>query len=214
VRKKVNSKRAKSMQSSKASNVRRVKSRKGENKGKAANRKKRGKNKSQRKELRPIRAGKRSVSHKLVVKKQDIVIRRSSGRKEKFDTERLAQTVGRSGVPFLMARDIAKKATRKIKSQVRSKQGKKKLQAPKSKLAASSKSKPIVVKAGQVRNIVSEELRDRNRPDIASSYSGNPPEHVDLETKPSLNDREPVLDIVAANKTKVLYDPCKQKGSA
>ena len=33
----------------------------------------------------------------------------SSGRKEKFDTDRMAQTIGRSGVPFLMARDIEKK---------------------------------------------------------------------------------------------------------
>ena len=39
---------------------------------------------------------------------QELVIKRSSGRKEKFDTNRMAQTVGRSGVPFLMARDIAK----------------------------------------------------------------------------------------------------------
>ena len=46
--------------------------------------------------------------------------RRSSGRIEKFDTNRLAQTVSRSGVPFLMARDIAKKATKKIKSQITS----------------------------------------------------------------------------------------------
>ncbi len=31
---------------------------------------------------------------------QELVIKRSSGRKEKFDTNRMAQTVGRSGVPF------------------------------------------------------------------------------------------------------------------
>ena len=52
--------------------------------------------------------------------KKEIVVKRSSGRVEKFDTNRLAQTVSRSGVPFLMARDIAKKATKKIKSQIRS----------------------------------------------------------------------------------------------
>ena len=52
--------------------------------------------------------------------KKDIVVKRSSGRVEKFDTNRLAQTVSRSGVPFLMARDIAKKATKKIKSQIMS----------------------------------------------------------------------------------------------
>jgi hypothetical protein len=140
-----------------------------------------------------------------------MIIKRSSGRKEKFDTERLAQTVGRSGVPYLMARDIAKKATRKINAQIGSKKVKKKPKASKPRLVTRSKPKPIVIRAEQVRNIVSEELRDRNRPDIASSYSGNPPEHVEMETKPNLNDREPVLDIVAANKTRVLFDPSKQK---
>ena len=46
---------------------------------------------------------------KPLKKEQQIVIRRSSGRKEKFDADRMAQTVGRSGIPFLMARDVAKK---------------------------------------------------------------------------------------------------------
>lgn len=211
MRRKVSSKKSKSMQTSKASSGRRVRNRKVVNRAKASNSIKISKNKSQRKGLRPIRARKREDSHKLVVKKQDVIIKRSSGRKEKFDTERLAQTVGRSGVPYLMARDIAKKTTKRIKAQVGSRQEKKKPKASKSRMATRSKPKPIVIRADQVRNIVSEELRDRNRPDIASSYSGIPPEHVDLETKPTLNDREPVLDIVAANKTRVLFDPSKQK---
>ena len=53
---------------------------------------------------------KQNVSKRKPLKKeQQIVIRRSSGRKEKFDADRMAQTVGRSGIPFLMARDVAKK---------------------------------------------------------------------------------------------------------
>ena len=44
-----------------------------------------------------------------------IAIKRSSGHKERFDTNRMAQTVSRSGVPFLMARDVAKKVSNKIK---------------------------------------------------------------------------------------------------
>ena len=47
-----------------------------------------------------------------------IAIKRSSGHKERFDTNRMAQTVGRSGVPFLMARDVAKKVSNKIKNEV------------------------------------------------------------------------------------------------
>jgi len=150
--------------------------------------------------------------------KKEIVVKRSSGRVEKFDTNRLAQTVSRSGVPFLMARDIAKKATKKIKSQIRSparevnhmnkKTGKRIISRGRK---SSPKSKPVVVTASQVRNLVVNELQDRNRPEISSSYTGHPSEHRDLRSKPSLNDKEPVLDIVAANMNKVLLDPSKAK---
>jgi hypothetical protein len=153
--------------------------------------------------------------------KKEIVVKRSSGRLEKFDTDRLAQTVSRSGVPFLMARDIAKKATKKIKLQIRSpvreddhmnkKTGRKTISR---RRKSSPKPKPVVVMASEVRNLVGNELRDRNRPEIASSYTGVPPEHRDLQSKPNLNDKEPVLDIVTANMNKVLHDPSKSKGSA
>ena len=119
------------------------------------------------------------VRHKTALKKE-IVVKRSSGRVEKFDTNRLAQTVSRSGVPFLMARDIAKKATKKIKSQIRSqvredshknkKTGKRTISRGQK---SSPKAKPILVTASQVRNLVANELQDRNRPDIASSYTGH-----------------------------------------
>jgi len=153
--------------------------------------------------------------------KKEIVVKRSSGRVEKFDTNRLAQTVSRSGVPFLMARDIAKKATKKIKSQIMSpvrednhmnkKTGKRTTSRARK---SSPKPEPVVVTASQVRNLVVNELQDRNRPEIASSYIGYSPEHHDLRAKPTLDDKEPVLDIVAANMNKVLHDPSKAKGSA
>ena len=120
-----------------------------------------------------------------------------------------------------MARDIAKKATKKIKSQIMSpvrqdihmnKKTRKSTQPRGRKLSA--KSEPVVITASQVRNLVVNELQDRNRPEIASSYTGHPPEHRDLQSKPNLNDKEPVLDIVAANMNKVLHDRSKRKGSA
>jgi len=153
--------------------------------------------------------------------KKEIVVKRSSGRVEKFDTNRLAQTVSRSGVPFLMARDIAKKATKKIKSQIRSpvkedshmnKKTRKSTKFRGRKLSA--KSEPVVITASQVRNLVVNELQDRNRPEIASSYTGYSPEHHDLRAKPTLDDKEPVLNIVAANMNKVLHDRSKRKGGA
>jgi hypothetical protein len=153
--------------------------------------------------------------------KKEIVVKRSSGRVEKFDTNRLAQTVSRSGVPFLMARDIAKKATKKIKSQIMSpvrednhmnkKTGKRTASRARK---SSPKPESVVVTASQVRNLVVNELQDRNRPEIASSYTGYSPEHHDLRAKPTLDDKEPVLDIVAANMNKVLHDRSKRKGGA
>jgi hypothetical protein len=170
------------------------------------------------KKLKPIR---QKQQRRKTALKKEIVVKRSSGRLEKFDMNRLAQTVSRSGVPFLMARDIAKKATRKIKSQIRSPKREDNRMNKKTgrntisrRRKSSPKPKPVVVMASEVRNLVGNELRDRNRPEIASSYTGVPPEHRDLQSKPNLNDKEPVLDIVAANMNKVLHDPSKSKGSA
>jgi hypothetical protein len=101
---------------------------------------------------------------------------RSSGRKERFDTRRLEQTISRSGVPFLIARNIAKKVSEKIKqgrykgqisndSLLRRTKGKRR-QKTKSVLQAK------IVTASRIRSLVTKELRDRNRGDIAASYSG------------------------------------------
>jgi hypothetical protein len=163
----------------------------------------------------------RNPQRRKTALKKEIVVKRSSGRVEKFDTNRLAQTVSRSGVPFLMARDIAKKATKKIKSQIMSPvrednhMNKKTEKRTVSRGRKSSpKPEPVVVTASQVRNLVVNELQDRNRPEIASSYTGYSPEHHDLRAKPTLDDKEPVLDIVAANMNKVLHDRSKRKGGA
>ena len=106
-----------------------------------------------------------------------ITIRRSSGRREKFNTERMAQTVSRSGVPFIMARDISKKIAKKVKnkSSTSPQQGRHKNPAEKQRKMSR---KDRIITAGKVRQMVVEELIDRNRPDIAKSYSGNSPENT------------------------------------
>ena len=53
------------------------------------------------------------------------------------------------------------------------------------------------VLSSQIRYLVMNELQDRNRPEIASSYTGYS-EHHDLRAKSTLDDKELVLDIVAA----------------
>jgi vancomycin resistance protein YoaR len=150
---------------------------------------------------------KQKVSKRKPLKKErQIVIRRSSGRMEKFDTNRMAQTVGRSGVPFLMARDVAKKVSNKLKQES---------YTPHTKRRKNNKLKPIqpkekTVTASRVRKLVANELRDRNRSDIAASYSGQVPENTLQEQ--SLKDKQPVADNVAVNKNRVLHDTSKRGG--
>jgi hypothetical protein len=139
---------------------------------------------------------------KPLKKEQQIVIRRSSGRKEKFDTDRMAQTVSRSGVPFLMARDVAKKVSDKLKHESYT------LQTKNNKKPTQPKEKTVT--ASRVRKLVANELRDRNRSDIAASYSGQVPENT-LQQQ-SLKDKQPVADNVTVNKNRVLHDTSKRGG--
>lgn len=138
---------------------------------------------------------------------QQISIKRSSGRKEKFDTDRMAQTVGRSGVPFLMARDIAKKVSNKIIHEADARR-----QQTKRRNSNKSKSKHLkekTVAGSRIRNLVSNELRNRNRSDIAASYSGQTPENTLLEE--NLRSKQSTAADHAANRKRLLYDESKRK---
>ena len=164
---------------------------------------------------------KKTTKSNLTKSKKDIVVKRSSGRKEKFDTNRLAQTVSRSGVSFPVARDVAKSVTKKIKKSVQNKstgttkqqQKKPSSMTTKQKLKANSKKEQetVIVTASQIKNLVENELKDRNQQDHSSSFSDNTTVSEDSSMKITLDDREPVLDNVAANKNKILFDPSKQK---
>jgi hypothetical protein len=141
---------------------------------------------------------------------QEIVIKRSSGRKEKFDTNRMAQTVGRSGVPFLMARDVAKTVSNKIKHEASYTQ-----QQTKGRRSG-NKSKPTQLKektvtSSRIRNLVSNELRDRNRSDIAASISGQTPENT-LPEGNLKNNQPTIADTSVANRNRVLHDQSKRGG--
>ena len=149
---------------------------------------------------------------------QQLFIKRSSGRKEKFDTNRMTQTVSRSGVPFLMARDVAKKVSTKIRNETNDSAQqitKRKHNAggnkvvPQTKLKV-EKEKEKTVTADRIRNLVANELSDRNRSDIAASYTGQMSENTLQEQ--NLKDKQPIEDIVAANKNRVLHDTSKRGG--
>lgn len=135
----------------------------------------------------------RVAKKKRTLKKPPVItIRRSSGRKEKFDLDRMTATTSRSGVSFLMARDIAKNVSKKIKSE------------------AKGKSKKTVT-ASRVRSMITEELRDRNQHAAASSYAGEAPEN----TQRDMTKVNPFESVIGTGDTdSVLHDRSKRLASA
>jgi transcriptional repressor NrdR len=137
-------------------------------------------------------------------KMSDIIIKRTSGRREKFETGKMAQTVSRSGTPFLLARDIAKTVSEKVMRKGNDitaiegggEEDDEKMSSPST----------IEVDAGEVRKMVAEELKERNRPDIASSYSGERPENTRQGRHELMKENQPLHDADAANQSKLLFD--------
>src|SRR5919109_1051273 len=138
------------------------------------------------------------------VKMPDIIIKRTSGRKEKFETDKMAQTVSRSGTPFLLARDIAKTVSKRVmrRGNDSAAEGG---EREKEEMKASSSS-TIEVDAGEIRRMVAEELRERNRPDIASSYSGEQPENTRQGKYELMKENQILHDADSANQSKLLFD--------
>ena len=89
-------------------------------------------------------------------------------------------------------------------------------QQAKGRRRTSNKSKPTQLKektvtASRIKNLVFNELRDRNRSDIAASYSGQTPENTLPEQ--NLKDNQPTIaDTSATNRNRVLYDQSKRGG--
>jgi hypothetical protein len=158
-------------------------------------------------------ATKKRASQQKSKPEKDIIIERSTGRKEKFDTNRLAQTSSRSGIPFVMAKDIAEKTTEKIQNSINDiKSNVKSIDESdqSNQGAGSMKSEDdIIVTAGQVKNLVAKELQTRNRPEVASSIIGEPTNANSISRKPTINEKEPIQDNVAANKNRLRFDRSK-----
>jgi transcriptional repressor NrdR len=145
-----------------------------------------------------------------------LTIRRSSGRKENFNMERMAQTVSRSGVPFIMARDISKKVAKKVKNKPATppQQGRHKNPTEEQRKMPR---KPRTITAGKVRQLVAEELIDRNRPDIAKSYSGESPENSAKHIDDSLIKKQQGIDKSSdktqhSRRNEVMHDQSKRGG--
>jgi transcriptional repressor NrdR len=151
---------------------------------------------------KPSKATRRIRTNKKRTKTPDIIIKRTSGRREKFETDKMAQTVSRSGTPFLLARDVAKTVSEKVMHQrndTTTAQGGEKRRRRSSPTT-------IEVEGAEVRKMVTEELKERNRPDIASSYSGEQPENTRQGRYELMRENQPLHDADAANQSKLLFD--------
>jgi FtsZ-binding cell division protein ZapB len=113
----------------------------------------------------------------------------------------MAQTVSRSGTPFLLARDVAKTVSEKVRHRANSA-----TTGAEEGGITTSLPPTIEVEAGEVRKMVTEELKERNRPDIASSYSGERPENTRQGRHELMRENQPLHDADAANQSKLLFD--------
>jgi hypothetical protein len=147
-------------------------------------------------------------------KERSIYVKRSSGRQEKFDSHRMTQTVSRSGVPFLMARDITKKVVRKLGRTQRNKEMNKSSKATRTSKSQSNKNtKEVIIPGNEIRSMISEELRNRNRSDIAGSYEGQSPSNPRLEQDEGIDPTVPSLHNVTTPKTNIIHDKSKYGGA-
>jgi hypothetical protein len=92
-----------------------------------------------------------------------------------------------------MARDVAKTVSSRISRN-------------KGALGTGGDKSEVEIDGSVIREMVADEIKSRNRPDIAASLSGESPENTRQGRHELANDNEPVLDNTAANRTKLLYD--------
>lgn len=144
---------------------------------------------------------------------RSIYVKRTSGRQEKFNSHRMTQTVSRSGVPFLMARDITKRVVRKIGRRQRSKEMNKSSKSTRNSNSQRNKNtNEMIIPGNEIRSMISEELRNRNRSDIAGSYEGQSPSNPRLDQAESIDPTVPSLHNVTTPKTNIIHDKSKYGG--
>jgi len=157
-----------------------------------------------RRKIKQTKRSSRLTKRKRITKRRkplEIFIRRSSGRKERFDSSRTAQTTSRSGVPFMMAKDIAKRVSKKIKIEGKGKRTK-------------------TVSAGRLRKMITDEPRDRNQQAIASAYRASKPDNLleesltELRKPPTGSADTDQHAAYRADRDSVLHDRSKRLSSS
>jgi transcriptional repressor NrdR len=155
-----------------------------------------------------------TIKQRNTGRQKSLYIKRSSGRQEKFDKHRMTQTISRSGVPFLMARDITNTVVRRINSRQRGTGMYKSSKSPKKlNLEQKKNGKEAIIQGNEIRNMVTEELRNRNRTDIAASYDGQSPNDMRLDNDENIESTAPTVRNVTASRTSIMHDKSKYGGA-
>ena len=112
-------------------------------------------------------------------KKVSLTVQKRDGKTEPFDQEKMARAVSRAGTPFVMALDIAKTITNN------------------KELAQKN-----VVNSAELRQLVTQELQNRNESTIAESYSGYSKNKVTTEIREEITSRNNEYDSKAGRTTR------------
>lgn len=112
-------------------------------------------------------------------KKVSLTVEKIDGKTEPFDQEKMARAVSRAGTPFVMALDIAKTITNN------------------KELAQKN-----VVNSAELRQLVTQELQNRNESTIAESYSGYSKNKVTTEIREEITSRNNKYDSKAGRTTR------------
>jgi hypothetical protein len=114
-----------------------------------------------------------------------------------------------------MARDITKKVVRNIGLRKKStgtgksSKGPRKLNLEKNKMVK----KDLVIPGSEIRSMITAELRNRNRSDIAASYDGQKPTSTRIDTDEDTDSTAPSFGNITTPKTNIIHDKSKYGGA-
>jgi hypothetical protein len=113
-----------------------------------------------------------------------------------------------------MARDITKNVIHKIDRRQRNKGiSKSSKSTSNSNTRRKRVSNEVIIPGNEIRSMITEELRDRNRPDIAGSYEGQSPSNLGLEQDENTSSTVPSIHNITNPKTNIIHDKSKYGGA-
>ena len=93
---------------------------------------------------------KKAEKRKDLHRERQFTVQKRNGRLEPFSEEKMARSVSRAGTPFLIAKDVSKLVKNNLDENYDN----------------------TIISSNDLRSLIVEELRNRNKGTIAESYSG------------------------------------------